>query len=212
MPAEWFAKPENAAALWSAAAASFAALAAYLSWRSQVQTLRHTFRPEIVLSSWQRVPATDTLPERVCFQSVKNTGRDTARQIVINAFATADDNRPTYFMGTVNIASLTAGEESKVDAQIQVHWRSVSKHGSGGKLLPLKVTVWCWDALNVRHTTTLSLMLLEDVSTPVGGAARLAPGVHLSSYMTKSVPVSRLKLRRVLTRIPIVGARYRDDA
>ncbi len=212
MPHDSLSNPENAAAVWSAIAATFSALAAYLSWQAQMKTLRHSFRPELVLSGWQRLQPRETSQELVTFSSIKNTGRDTARQITINAFALADDDRPTYFMGTQNISSLTPSEQAELDGRIIVNWKNVAKHSSGGKNLPLEVSVWCWDTLGVRHVTKLSLMLLEDPSTPVGGAAQLAPGVYLSYQTTTSVPVWKLRLKNVIRKIPLLGRLVPRDA
>ena len=212
MSLESLSKPENAAAVWSAVAATFSAVAAAMSWQAQMKTLRHSFRPELVLSGWQRAQPQDGSQEFLAFSSIRNTGRDTARQITINAFALADDKRPTYFMGTLNIASLTPGEQVQVGGRIIVNWKNVPNHPSGGKYLHLEISVWCWDALGVRHVTKLFLMLLDDPSSPVGGAAQLAPGVHLSYQTTTSVPVWKLRFRSSLRKIPLLGKLVPSDA
>jgi hypothetical protein len=209
---ESLAKPENAPAVWSAVAASFAALAAYLSWRTQKQMFWHTFRPELVLSEWKRSQVDDPLSEILTFTSIRNVGRDTARVVVVNAMGLADDNRPTYFMSTYSLPSLAAGETVATEGQIRVFWNNAPKHGAGSKMLPIKVTAWCWDALNIRHVTTLSLMLFQDLNAPVGGAAKIAPGTYLGSQVTSSVPVWKLKLRRSFGKIPVLGRRFRNDA
>ena len=54
-------------------------------------------------------------------------------------------------------------------------------------------------------------MVLEDITTTVGGAAKLAPGAYISAQVTNSVPVWKLKIRRVADRIPLLGNQLRDD-
>ena len=133
MPFEFLQIPENAAAIWSAVAATFSALAAFLSWQAQVKTLKHSFRPELVLSGWQRTQHLDAGQELISFNSIKNTGRDTARQVVINSFAIAGDGSTTYFMPTQNIASLAPNEDVGVNGRITVNWNSVPSDSSGAK-------------------------------------------------------------------------------
>lgn len=209
---ESLAKPENAAAVLSAVAACFSAFAAYFSWRTQRQTLLHTFRPEIDLTSWKRLPNEDSSFETLSFGTVRNTGRDTARWVVVHAFGLADDDRPTYVLSHYSLPRLLVGEEIAAEGQIQIYWNNVPKHTTGSKMLPIVVTARCWDSLGIRHAATLSLMAFQDPNSPVGGAARVAPGVYLSSYGTKSVPVWRLRLFQRLAKLPLLGKRFANDA
>lgn len=212
MPFESLSKPENAAAVWSAVAASFSALAAYLSWRAQIRTLHHSFRPEIVIAGWNRPAPTPDTPDELCFSTVMNAGRDTARQIVVNAIGETDNNQPTYVGTTVNVGSLTAGEQVTIDGRIVLFWPNVKKLGPLGKLLQVKVIVWCWDALGVRHQTTISLLVTERADGHVGNTVNLAPGVFLRAQITESIPVWQLKLSRAVGRIPLLGRLVRSDA
>lgn len=211
MSFESFTEPENAAAVWSAVAATFAALAAFLSWRAQITTLRHSFRPDIVVAGWSRHEGTDSQPEQLCFSVIKNAGRDSARQVLVNAAGKADDGRQTYVAGTVNIASLSAGEEVNVDGSIFLMWRHVRKSGPLGKLLPIQIKVLSWDALAVRHATTISLIAMESPDSQLGNSFRVAPGIYLTSQITQSVPVWRLKVRHTLQRVPILRGLVGSD-
>lgn len=204
-------KPESAAAVWSAVAASFSALTAYLSWRAQVRTLHHSFRPEIVVANWTRASGPTETGDQLFFSTIKNTGRDTARQIIVHASGKADDERLTYVSGNVNVAGLVAGEQVTVDGRIILLWSHVPKHGTLGKLLSITVKVWSWDALGIRHTTKLLLLVMESAEAQLANAVCLAPGVFLQSQTTESVPVFRLKILNAIGRIPLLGRLARSD-
>jgi len=203
--------PANAAAIWSAVAASFAAIAAFLTWLAQIKTLHHTFRPEIALSGWSRDFDPTSGIERISFRLIKNIGRDSARQIVVNASDTVGD-RPTHVLSTLMLPSLFAGESSNVEASIGLNWVNVAPRGPAGMLMFIDVSIWYWDALNVRHITTISLLVTQDLKANVSGSPRLAPGLYASGISTKSEQVWSLKLRRSLARLPIVGKRFRNGA
>lgn len=201
---ESLSKPENAAAVWSAIAASFSALAAYLSWRAQIKTLKHTFRPELVLSGWKRTSVTDASGPELIFSEVKNTGRDTALHVFINVFERTSDGRPMAMAGSVSVPSLAPNEVARVDGGIVVFWQNVTSSLLATKMLGLRVTIHYWDHLGSRHTGTASLVIMQDPSQPVGNVAQVAPGVYLQSFSTVSTPVWQLKLRALVNRIPFI--------
>lgn len=151
MSLQTFWDPNTVAAISSAVAAIFAAVAAYLSWRTQVHTLRHSFRPEIAIDGWSRVTATEHRPERILFFRLKSRGTDTARQLIINASRVADNNRLTYVSTSISLAGLAADVEVPVEGEIAIFWRHFAQQSTGGKILPVEVIIWVWDALAARQ-------------------------------------------------------------
>ena len=202
--------PNTVAAVSSAIAAIFAAVAAYLSWRTQVHTLRHSFRPEITILGWTRLTATENRPERLTFLKVKNSGRDTAGQVIIHASGMADDNRPTYASSSICVTGLAVGEEVSVEGEIAIFWRNVAQLSGVGKVLAVEVVIWAWDALDVRHTTKYSLIVMEKPDMHLGNAMQIASGVYVMSQRTNSKPIWALNLRSRMRKVAIFGRVFRQ--
>jgi hypothetical protein len=149
--------------------------------------------------------------DSVHFTGIKNVGRGTARQVVVNAFAEADDTRPTYVMSTLHLPGLAAGEAATVDCKIVIWWKNVPKRGPGPKHVVVSVIVYYWDALQMRHHLKFSVLVAED-PTKVHVLNPLAPGLGLPMIAVRSDPVWRLKVRGALAKLPIVGQRFRENA
>ena len=203
--------PDSAAAIWSAVAASFAAFAAFLSWRAQLRTLHQTFRPEVVISGWGR-DRSPTIGDAITFCAVSNVGRESALQVLVNASGLADDNRQTYVMSTLDVPIIAAGATASVQSEIQVTWSNVAGGQENTKTLVIEVSAWYWDALNFRHCTDIRLLVAQQPSEVNVGAAQIADGVYLLHRRTRSVAVWWLKLSRALSRIPLLGRLVRADA
>jgi hypothetical protein len=201
--------PSVAVAIWSAIAASFAAVVAFLAWTAQVRSLRESFRPEVVLYGWARSTSAETGSDTISFAGIKNVGRGSARPVVINAFALADDERPIYTMSTINLPSLSPNETVDQRAQISIEWNNVPRKMDSSKSLGITITAYYWDALNVRHITTFGLLAVQDPSRTVVSNS-VARGLALGTVSTRSTPVWRLKLHRQLPRLPILGRAFRE--
>jgi hypothetical protein len=78
----------SSTAIWSAVAASFAALAAFLSFLTQRRNLLESVRPEIVLDGWTRISP------GLRFTSIRNVGRGSALHIVIVMTGVAKGEAP----------------------------------------------------------------------------------------------------------------------
>lgn len=203
-------KAENAAAICSALAALGSAVAAYLSWRAQVLTLRHTFRPELVISDWKRIRRDDLPSDLLIFGRITNIGRDSAKTIVINAFAFADDRRPLYSMGTLDIPHLAPNETAIVNGEINLFLKNAPMNLGDHKLIAVEIRILCWDALNVRHDTTVSLSIYSDPTRILHGSAQIASGTFLQGHRTQSTPVWRLKLGQAMRGIPLLTRKPKD--
>ena len=201
----------NAAAMWSALAATFAAVAAFLTWAAQIRTLRETFKPEIALYGWSRASNETLNQDSIRFSGIKNVGRGTAKQIVVNAIDKADDGRLTYSMSTLQLPSLAPNEAATINCEILLWWKSVALQSAGPKSLGLTITAYYWDSLQIRHRVKLSMLVAEDPSA-AHMASVVAPGVMLSRIELQSRPVWRLRVGQALSRIPIIGTKFREEA
>ena len=183
------------AAVCSAIAAAFSALAALLSWRVQVRQVRESVRPDLLLSGWIRENDPASGLDSIKFQFLSNVGRGHALKILLDAHARADDDRMTYGMGTARVPILEAGNQSNINGTIRLHWNAVPNLGHGQKMLPLDVSIRCLDSVGVHHVTTVTLTVFEDIGTVWGGAS-LAPGVGYMNRDVRSESVWWLQLRR----------------
>lgn len=126
--------PSTAAAIWSAVAASFAALSSVLIMMIQRRNLLESARPELVLIGWSRQACGqgDAAHEILGFERIKNVGRGPALHIVLNSSQIAN-NRPTAAMSTLRLPILAPNEESPIDGRISLWWKNVEPNREGHK-------------------------------------------------------------------------------
>jgi hypothetical protein len=197
-------------AMCSAIAASASAIAAFLALKAQGRALGEQVRPDIVLSGWSRQPNQQGNTETIGFAELRNVGAGSARPLVLNASARADDGRPLYVMTTIHLPSMDPLSRWSVDAQITVFWNNVALGDQRRKYLPITIEAYYWDSLQRRHRTKYNLFVAREVTDSIGSA--VLPGVGLSSITTTINTVRWLKLSRALARLPLIGRRFRDPA
>ena len=194
--------PSSAAAIWSAIAASFAALSSFLILLIQRRNLLESVRPELVLTDWNRrvEGEGDAAHDRISFQTIRNVGRGAALHIHLSA-AHMNENRPTAILSTVRLPILAADEASKVNGEIVVWWKNVNPDAQGRKHLSITVVILCWDSRGMRHETRYSLFAVES-SENVVVTDPIAPGVMLGSRTTTTRSIWLLKLFERARRLP----------
>lgn len=196
--------------VWSAVAATFAAIAAWLAWRTQRQSYRHAARPELVLEGWSRETAVHNGVQYDCvkFTRLANVGQGSALTVVINSSSTADDNRPTSGMSTVFLSLVAPGATHDVDGDITIWWNNIAGE-SGLKHCPIDVDILCWDTTGVRYHTRYSVLAAER-SPNVHVANEVAPWVGVPVRRVTQSPVWWLKCRNGLSRLPVIRHWIRD--
>ena len=188
------------AAVWSAVAASFAALSSFLTMRIQRRNLLESARPEIVIDLWGRSNRgeDDSACEVITFGSLRNIGKGPALHVTLNS-STMSGDRPTSVLSTTRYTIIGPGETQRLTGEIIVWWKNV-KDQTGGKYLPITIVIWSWDSHGVRHETTYILFVTEHENM-VAGSHEVAPGVALTTRTTESVPVWWLKLKGRLRKL-----------
>lgn len=162
--------PSSAAAIWSAIAASFAALSSFSIMLIQRRNLLESVRPELALTGWTRriEGQGDAAHEVIAFQTLRNVGRGAAFHIVINA-AHIIANRPAAVLSTTRLPILATNETNDLNGEIVVWWKNVEPDSQGHKHLPITVEIFCWDSRGMRHETRYNLFAVE-LSQNVGVA------------------------------------------
>lgn len=202
--------PATTAAIWSAVAASSAALASLLIMLIQRRNLLESVRPEIVLISWGRVQRGEgtVAHEVITFETIKNVGRGAALHIDLGSLHMMDD-RPTAILSTTRLSILAPNESSDVKGEIQLWWQNVAADDRGHKHLPITIRISCLDSRGMRHQTMYSFLAVE-LKRGVGVMDEIAPGVGLLTRITTTRSVWSLKAQRKLARIPVIGRFFRD--
>jgi hypothetical protein len=199
------------AAIWSAVAASFAALSSVLVMLIQRRSLLESARPELVLSGWSRktVAQGDAPYEILRFERIRNVGKGSALQVVLNS-SQISNNRPTAIMSTTRLPIIAPNEEQAIDGQITLWWKNVEPNRQGHKHLFVSIDLMCWDSRGYRHRTTYTLLAVE-LSSSVTLADQIALGVALSNRVTVNQAIRLLRLSRAVRRVPLVGRLVATD-
>lgn len=97
----------TAAAIWSAVAASFAALASLLIMLIQRRSLLESVRPELVLTGWGRAARGEGngTHEVITFETIKNVGRGAALHISFGSMQELD-GKPTAILSSTRLPIL----------------------------------------------------------------------------------------------------------
>ena len=200
------------AALWSAFAATFAAISTFLLWRTEQQSFRHSARPELILTGWKRKPDSNASsgPESIAFSAIENAGRGPALHVHIHSFSVADDNRPMTMMGEMLHESFIAmNSHAPVEGEIRVWLKNVA--GSpGSKSVPISINIFCWDTTGMRYLTKYKLVMVE-LSPTVHVSHAIAPGVMLMTRTVTVASVWKLKMNRQLSKVPVIGRAFRGE-
>jgi hypothetical protein len=209
--------PDNWPAIWSAIAATCSAISSALIWSVQRRNFFESVRPELVLLGWSRtaVGEGESAHEVIGFKIIKNVGRGVALDIPLNAHHEVN-NRPTAVLGTTLLSILAPNEQHEVNGDISVWWKNVEPDAHGGKVLPIRIVIYCWDSRGIRHETQYNLIASEFSQTVGISMGSIAPGVMLGQRKTiiTGVWVLRLRLRlntlavktrAKLQRLPLLG-------
>jgi len=207
------------AAGWSAIAASFAALSAFMTMRIHRRNLLDSVRPELVLTGWARLAEGlgDSAHEVIAFRSIRNVGRGPAFNVWLECLHESN-NRLTASMMTTRLPILAAGEVADVDSEILIWWMNVEPDETLSRRLHVSVRVVCFDSQNRRHKTEYSLHV-EEIAPGVAVAdalfpgvtvtGALIPGVMLIARATRTRTVRSLRTQARLARTPLLGRPFR---
>lgn len=201
---------DNLSSLLAALAATFSAIAAFLSWRTGKQNFRHSARPELVLNDWNRSPDpnTSSVPERISFSMIENVGRGPALHVYINSCSFADDGRPMTTMSTIQQSLIAPTSRASVPSEISIRWNTIP--GSpGSKSAQISIDIFCWDTTGVRYHTQYNLVVVEQ-SPNVSVANEIAPVIMLMTRTVTIDEVWKLKMKSRLSKIPVFGSFFAE--
>jgi hypothetical protein len=193
--------PTISPAVWSAVAASFAALSAFLTMLIHRRNRLDAARPELVLTGWSRSTcgSGDTEHEVITVQTLRNVGKGPAINIVLGC-AHRQANRPTAGMTTTYLPILAPAEVYDLNVEIVIWWKNIPPEKNGLQHLLLSVSLASTDYLNLRHQTEYTLVAVP-LSPAQGVANPIAPGLMIHTRTTKTTPVWRLRFRSKCHRV-----------
>lgn len=165
------------ATVWSAIAASFSAVTAFLMFRVQRTNLRESIRPELVLSGWSRRGHNEAHEiEALGFSTIRNVGRGPALHVYMNALGSDARSRPLYTMSTITCPIIAAGESHDLEESILLYARNIRE--TGHPVAPVDILIWYHDLHGRRYETRYNLAVSVG-DTLMAGVMTLAPGVAL---------------------------------
>ena len=187
------------AAIGSAIAAAFSALAAFLICRIERRHLLESIRPDIVLDGWTRAPRGDD--EVIAFESVRNIGRGAAHHVLINCMHTVN-RRPTATLDTKRFPILAPNQTVNIPGEIRVCWRNVEAY-QGGKSLQIAVEIDSNDSRGMHHYEWRYTLFASEFPTMIAGGGTIAPGLsHAISTSSQPLWLYKLRLRFARVRPP----------
>jgi hypothetical protein len=195
------------AAMWSAIAASFSAIAAIIMVFITRRNMLDSARPELILSGWDRKPAQAKGQnlDKLTFNKIKNIGKGSALQVSINLAKLIKD-KPAAIMITKSFDILPPNEECEIDGDITLYWDNVTQDHNGVKYLPIDLKILSWCSKNYRHETKYKIVAVKSSTGHiVTGGNEIARGVILTTRTTVSKSVRGLKMLRKLSRLPAIG-------
>jgi hypothetical protein len=151
------------AAMWSAVAASFAALSSFLIYRIQRRNLLESVRPELVLAGWGRreEESGDKRREYVTFNTLCNIGRGAALNVLVFSDFSSKDRtnaQPRSFLMEVPlVVTLAPNESMTLDGNVPMWWDLTSGETTP-EHIDFQITLSCSDTRGMRYETRYSLM------------------------------------------------------
>lgn len=152
----------SAAAIWSAIAATFSAIAAITIMLIQHLNMLDSARPELILIGWDRKikQIGDRKYDIITIEKIRNVGKGSASHVKINSCKVIDE-KLLFALSTVTISILPANEEYKINGEISMSWDHAPTDGRGGKYLQIDIEIHSWCLRGFRHETIYELFAVE---------------------------------------------------
>jgi hypothetical protein len=202
----------NVPAIWSAIAATFSALSAFIMVMIHRRNLLDAARPELVITGWKRATELDDggQPyESITFATIRNIGRGAAFNVYAGSKLQAvGDHLLVGGPGTV-VAVIPAGEKEDVEGYVQtyVHWDRLKRGSSHVRTVDIPITLRSVDARGMQHSTEYLLQVFDEshwaqytIQHPhvrlLAFSDDIAPGIRMLHRRTTTRPMWRVRLTR----------------
>jgi hypothetical protein len=189
-------------ALWSAVAASFSALSAFLLMLIHRRNLMESVRPDLIPLDWSRSEEGEgeSKHEVIRFKRIRNVGRGAAFNVVISGKEMFNrDDLPTVLVDPATVVVvgcrfpvIAPNESIDTDGNIAVWWKNIEQKGVL-KHCYINVFLCYTDARDIRYLTEYSAF-----AVPLGAIVvmteDLAPQMSWHHRNTVRTPKWRLKI------------------
>ena len=179
-------------ATWSAAAATFSAITAFIVMLIQRRNYLEVARPELVFTGWSRTQEAKSNRDYIRIATLRNVGCGPALN-VMTSVNFEEIGRPAAVMSSFRSPILAAGESVDFDGDITLWWAPQGTPVNPRATMVFDIRIYCWDARNRRHETIYTLVVIP-VSQHRGLSQSVAPGVMIHHRATHSTPVCQLRL------------------
>lgn len=180
----------NWAAIWSAIAASFSAIASLLTLWIHRRNLVESTRPELVLFGWDRRRDDPHWHDHVSFSKIANVGRGAAFNLHFG-FVQIDKDKPIASLQNTYFPIVASSKEIENTTAIMVIWNNA------GSYIRIPFTITCTDGRGIRYETRYKLWVFEDKGYYMHGAEAIGPGLYLIHRETvaRSIWIEWLKVK-----------------
>jgi hypothetical protein len=195
--------PNSVPEIWSAVAASFAALSSFLVMLIQRRNLLESARPELILLGWNRgkTSISDSMFDVITVKSIQNVGKGPSINIIMN---TSDINQGKEkleaSLSTQYIPILAAGAIEDINGEIMLYWENLDADPQGRRHMSIEIEIICWDSRGIRHQTYYGLIVGEHPNS-IHMSYPAAPGVMVAGRRTRTTSVWWLKILSKLNRL-----------
>lgn len=184
------------AAGYSAVAAFFAAIAAFLTMRIHRRNAIESARPELVLQSWSRngPSRNDTTPDVLSFAHLQNVGRGAAFHVRVEA-SDIVNNRPVVNLPALSVPLVAVNQVIALQGNVLIFWVNVPGSDDSSRLLAVTITVSCSDSGNRRYQTRYHLTAKHSGPPIHGAVTEVAQNIFLTRRSTMSRSQGNVRFR-----------------
>lgn len=184
----------SSAAIWSAIAATSAAISSFLIWRAQKKNIAQNVLPQIVLSDWKRID--DENHTYIEIGEITNVGKGEALHVYIHGIVETDIS--ILAMGEFRHPILAPNGTLDFNKKAKIRWADIPVSNTGNKESAVNINISCQDTIGTEHNTTYFLRVVEKPDQQHIGNNQIAEGVSLVLRRLKTTTLSERHLKNLL--------------
>jgi len=180
---------EITAAGWSACAATFSALTAWLTWRIHQSNQIESVRPELVVEDWNASPLDDEGCMDVSVPRIANHGKGTAYHVQLT-FPVSDSREPVEARVTRRIAMIASGKCFELNESLPIDVSSIPRFdtwNSGSIVVRLSFQ----DCFRRHYSTDYTIFVCREARDQFScGLEALGPNASVDFRRTDVAPTA----------------------
>ena len=184
----------SSAAIWSAIAATSAAISSFLIWQAQRKNISQNALPQIVLSDWKRT--NDESHTYIEIGKITNVGKGEALHVYVHGIVETDVS--ILAMGEFRHPILAPHGTVDLNKKVNIRWSDIPASNTGNKECAVKIYISCQDTIGTEHNTTYFLRVVENPRQQHIGNNQIAEGVALVLRKLEAITPTERHLSNLL--------------